>query len=382
VTDARVERHSRFVLLAIAAAAVVAVAVPPRNSHDLWSYVMYGRTLAVHHVSPYAHPPSDFRGDPFFTRVAHGWQHTKSVYGPLFTGGSALLTKVAGDSALRARLMFQGLAALSVGGALALVWLETRSARALVFVGLNPAIVTTVVNGGHNDAIVGLTVLAGALLAARHRYAGAGLVLALGLLVKASAGLGLLGIAAWTLTRDRRGASRLLAVAAAAGLVAYLPAGFVAARDATHAGNGNTHASFWDPITTVTHVSVSIVLVLVLVLAAVAAYLRRQRSQPSAPALASTAAYLMAGAYVLPWYSAWALPTAALERRSRLAWLVAVQSVFLTAVYEFELPAHPLLKGVLAGVRTTFVQIGAWVLLAAFLVILFGSRGREPARES
>ena len=113
---------------------------------------------------------------------------------------------------------------------------------------------------------------------------------------------------------------------------------------------------------------------LVLALAAIAAYRRRDRTRPAATALASTAAYLVAGAYVLPWYAAWALPVAALERRSRIAWLVAAQSVFLVAVYQFELPAHPTLTGVLAGLRLTVVQLGAWAALAAFLVILFGVR--------
>ena len=376
-TDDRAERRPRLVMVAIGAVLVVAVMLPPRTSHDLWSYVMYGRTLAVHHVSPYVHPPSDFRPDPFFQRVGHGWAHKTSVYGPLFTGGSAALVRAAGDSALRARLAFQGLAALGVALALMLVWRETRSARALAFLGLNPAIVISVVNGGHNDALVGLAVLAGALLAARRHWTGAGFVLGLGVLVKASTGLGLLGIAAWAFTRDRRGAARLSAAAAVTALVGYVPAGFVAVRAATHAGNGSTRASVWGPITSLTHVNLEIALVLVLAFAAIAAYLRRARMRPAATALASTTAYLVAGAYVLPWYAAWALPVAALERRSRIAWLVAAQSVFLVAVYQFELPAHPTLTGALAGLRLTIVQLGAWAALAAFLVILFGARRRN-----
>ena len=53
-------------------------------------------------------------GDPFLQYVGAGWRHTTSVYGPLFTAVSAAFTDVAGGSALRARLAFQGLAALSV----------------------------------------------------------------------------------------------------------------------------------------------------------------------------------------------------------------------------------------------------------------------------
>jgi len=374
VTTERVDRRPRLVLAAISVVLLVAVAVPPLLSRDLWSYAMYGRTLAVHHVSPFVHPPSDFAHDAFLAHVATGWRTKPSVYGPLFTGVSALFMHAAGDSSLQARLAFQSLAAAGVLAALAIVWRETRSARALAFVGLNPAIVIAVVNGGHNDALVGLAVLAGAVLALRNRWSAAGFVLGIGLLVKASTGLGLIGIVAWSFHRDRRGAARLLAIAAATTIVGYLPAGVVAVRDATHAGHGNTRSSPWDPITTLTHIDLGIVLVLVVLLAGGAAYLRRDRPRPAAPALASAAAYLMAGAYVLPWYSVWALPLAALERRSRIAWLVAAQSVFLLAIYEFEPPAHPMLSGVFAGFRITAVQLGSWALLAAYVVIVLGNR--------
>ena len=83
---------------------------------------------------------------------------------------------------------------------------------------------------------------------------------------------------------------------------------------------------------------------------------------------------------MLPWYSAWALPTAAVERRSRLAWVVALQAAFLVAVYEFELPAHPIRTGVPAVLRSAVVQVGAWAALGAFVVILLGRRATRTAR--
>jgi hypothetical protein len=153
-------------------------------------------------------------------------------------------------------------------------------------------------------------------------------------------------------------------------------------RGAVDAGNnGYTHVSVWDPISTALHLGTTIAAVGVLLLAALAARRTRAAARPTTTSLATTAAYLIAGAYVLPWYPAWALPTAALERRSRLALLVAAHAAFLTAVYEYELPAHPTLTGAWAGVRSGVVQIAAWSALAVFALVL-GIRSRVLARVS
>ena len=228
VSDARLESRPRTTAAAIALTLVVALLVPPRDSNDLWSYVMYGRTVAFHHASPYVHAPSAYPHDPFVRLVASGWRGTKSVYGPLFTGVSAVLARLAGASVLRARLAFQGLALLSVVAVLAVLWLETRSVRVLAFVGLHPAVVIAIVNGGHNDAIVGFAVLSGAVLVARRRVTAAGVAVGLGVLVKASTAFGILGIGIWLLARDRRAAARFLSAAALTSVVGYLPAGTAA----------------------------------------------------------------------------------------------------------------------------------------------------------
>ena len=66
-------------------------------------------------------------------------------------------------------------AALSAGSADARVAVATRrsmsgadgsgSVRSVAFLGLHPAVVTAIVNGGHNDSLVGLAILAGAIRA-------------------------------------------------------------------------------------------------------------------------------------------------------------------------------------------------------------------------
>jgi hypothetical protein len=384
VFDARVDQRPGLVVLAIAVAFAVGVAVPPRNSHDLWSYVMYGRMVSAHHLSPYTHTPIDFRHDPFLGRVAAGWRHTASVYGPLFTGASAAITRAAGNSALRARLAFQGFAVMGVIATLVVIWRATKRAGALAFVGLHPAVVTAIVNGGHNDALVGLAVAAGALFAARRRWYTAGFVLGLGMLVKVSAGFGLLALAVWAFGRDRRGAAQLVIAAGITTVLGYAPAGTAAVRVLEHAGrvNGNTHASPWDPISSLLHPSIQIMLFGALLLAVFAAVRWRAESMPEIPTLATLAAALVGGVYVLPWYPAWALPTAALERRSRLSVLVAAHAAFLVAVYEYELPAHPTLTGAWAVVRAAIVQSGAWLALALFGALLIGQRVRARAAPS
>ena len=376
VTDARIEQRPGLVALAVGIAIAIGLAVPPRDSHDLWSYVMYGRMVAAHHVSPYTHTPSDFRLDPFFGRVGVGWRHATSVYGPLFTGMSAALVRAAGTSALRARLAFQGLAAISVVVALVLIWKSTHSARAVAFVGLHPAVIMAVANGGHNDALVGLAVLAGALLASQQRWYGAGFVVGLGILVKASGAFGLIGLAAWSVSRDRRGALRLVGTAGVTTAIGYAPFGTAAARAAAHAGNGNSRASMWDPVSSVLHPSTAAMTAVVLLLAIVAAWRWRATSRPDTAAVAANAAFLVGGVYVLPWYPAWALPAAALHPRSRLSALVAAHAAFVVAVYEFERPAHPILSGFWGGLRTTIVQACAWSALGAFVVLLVVQRAR------
>ena len=58
---------------------------------------------------------------------------------------------------------------------------------AVAFLAVNPVTVIAVVNGGHNDALIGLALIGGVLLVAAKRPAWAGAVMALGVLVKIAA---------------------------------------------------------------------------------------------------------------------------------------------------------------------------------------------------
>lgn len=355
VAERRAPVLDRRVVLALGGALlVVAVAAPPRQSHDLWSYTMYGRMVSVHHASPFSHVPNDFPTDPLLHRVDHGWRDVPSVYGPGFVALAAGGTKLAGNHALADRLWFQMLAAVAVAAALVLVARAGAGTGALALLAVNPLVVVSVVNGGHNDALVGLAILAAVLLAMRDRYAFAGLALAGAVLVKVSAALPLLAIAIWVLSRcGRRAAATVAGVAGGAVVAGYaVGGGRPALATLASADLRVTGASFWNPLrewltgievhrgdpgliaghevrSLVSHAALAVVLALVVLLVA----RRLDHRSPAVLAGASVLAYALAATYVLPWYLMWGIPALALAWRSRITWLALAQGALLHVAY-------------------------------------------------
>lgn len=340
--ERRRPRLDRGLVLGLSGALLVlAVVVPPTESSDVWSYAMYGRTVSHYHASPYRHTPAEYRDDPIGQRVPRFWLRSRSVYGPLFTAVSAGGMGVAGHSALLTRLFFQGLAALAVAIALWVVDRRTGDPVALALLGVNPVMVVSVVNGAHNDALVGLAVLAGALLVAARRPAWAGLALAAGALVKVAVLLPLAAVAVWVWCHHGRRAAATLAGAAAAVGVAGLaaadaPAVVGALGDAQGRVSGGSvwagphrwltgvgsllaggHMLAWAGMVT----AVGLLVLLV-----------RGRPAGEGPVLVTggaVVAYLLVGTYVLPWYLGWALPVLALAWRWRMVWVALAQAALL-----------------------------------------------------
>ena len=344
----------RVVLAAIVGLLAVAVVAPPRESRDLWLYGMYGRIVAEHHDNPYTHVPAEYRDDPWFDRLHPAWRRTTSLYGPAFVALSAAGMHVVEDSLLAGRLFFQGLAALAVLAAALVVGRLTASPAAMAFVGLNPLVVVSVVNGGHNDAVVGLAVIVGAVLAARRRVVLAGLVLAAAVLVKATAGLALLAVAAWVWRREGMAKAAATACAAGALVVAgYLAAGGQAPVERLQDAQLDvSRASVWHAprrLLTLEQVNdgvpprradvqvrqgiARVSMVAVLALAGLTLLRRVDRLLPAVAAGTALLAYLLLGAYVLPWYMAWGLPALALAWRSPLAWLTLGYGALLHLSY-------------------------------------------------
>lgn len=365
----------------------VAVAVPPRGSRDVWSYAMYGRIVEAHQANPYRQAPAAFRYDPYFGRVQPAWRHTRSVYGPVFVGLAALGMRGAGTLPLVARLWFQLLAAGSLLAAAVIVDRRTRDPAAVAFVVLNPALVA-VVNGAHNDLLVGLAVLGGAVLVETARPRSAGVVVGLGVLVKVTAVLPLVGLATWVLAvRGPRAAVGLLGAGAVVVAAGYGMAGGPAALGPLRsAATHQSRASVWHApdrwVTAEARESGmssrqaettadrrvarwSFVAVAALTVAAIAATARRR--SPHLVAGAAAFAYLLVAPYVLPWYAAWALPVFALVWRERLVLAALAQALLLLVAYRP--PLGPALVdrilGELGGTVLPLAEVAAVVTIMA-----------------
>ena len=174
--EARDPGDPRPIAWTIGALFTVAVIRPPRFATDIWSYTMVGRILTAHHLNPYKVTPAALGPDPLLHLLHHTWRSGTTPYGPLFVLHSAFVALISGTHPLLYRLAFQLTAVTAIGIALWLIWRTTHSTAALALVGLNPAVAGSIVNGGHNDAMVALGLLGVVLLLMprAHRRRGLG----------------------------------------------------------------------------------------------------------------------------------------------------------------------------------------------------------------
>lgn len=176
---------------------VVVVMLPLLFSRDVYSYAYYGRIVSTYGDNPYTSTPSDYPLNSLWKLTWPGWRGTPSVYGPLFTWISAVLTDAA-KSVTSVINGFQVLAAAASIGTLIIVRRLVQQVKperalfAVAVIGLNPVVVFHVVGGGHNDILVAFFVAAAmAALFARRDLLSA-VMLGLGMSVKASAAVPLL----------------------------------------------------------------------------------------------------------------------------------------------------------------------------------------------
>ena len=320
----------------------LAVAAPPVQSQDLHLYAMQGRIVAAHGDNPYLHEPREYPDDPWLQRVAPPYHRGRAFYGPAFVALAAGGAATWGGSPLAGRVFFQGVAALAVLAAMILVARTTHGPGPLAFLGLNPALLVRGVNEGHVDVLLGLAVLVAVVLLGRRRLLAGGVALGAAALVKVLAVLPLAAAVAWAWRRSGwRGAAP---VATGGGLVTaagYLAAGGTRALAPLRAtADDLSRSSVWarargslpGPATT-TFGRLALVAVLALAAVLVAAAWR-DRTPVGAVAGALTA-YLLVGPYVLPWYAAAVLATAALRWRTGLALVVAAHSGLLLLAYVY-----------------------------------------------
>jgi hypothetical protein len=364
---------TRAVVVAIGAVVLVAVCVPPRGSHDLWAYAAYGSIVARHDASPYAHRPAEYPDDPLVQQMAPGWRDTRSVYGPLFTALSAGIVDATGGRPLPTRLVFQGLSALCLVGLLAMLWRRAGSLAALTLVGLHPLVIVYVVNGGHNDALVALLLFGAAGAVARRPILGA-LLIGIAASVKLIALLSVLGLV-WWVSRHHGGRRALAAAGVAVGVPAtgYLMAGGAQALSPLLASSGRTsRAAVWDvvhflgdPGVIANHLGIlSAIATLAIGLPLVIAAARNDL--PHAAIATPLLAYVLLGAYVLPWYLIWVLPFAALSSNEQWARVFVAISVLTVAAYQYASDGATALTWVLHATvpATQLVAVAGAIALA------------------
>ncbi len=320
----------------VAATATIAVARAPLGSHDLWSYAFYGRMWSQYGVDPYRSVPAQFPHDVLDPVVR--WRTTPSGYGPLFTAYSAGATRLAGDSLVALRLAFQGVAAAAVICCLGVLHRAGRT-RALVLIALAPFVWIALVNGGHNDALVGAAVLGAAVAFDRRRWAWAGVLITCAGMIKLP-GLVVAGpFLAILLTHRRwRDAAVLAAapVAAVATSLVLLPASLSNASTATR--DRISRASIWRPVQILSGLPGAVLtaaaMVLVLCTVGAIAWVRRRDQRSALGAGASTAAFGMGASYTLTWYQFWGFPALALSGDLAATAIVAARGSLMQASYQ------------------------------------------------
>jgi hypothetical protein len=316
-------------VFAVAAAVqLTPLAGPTLLSTDTWTYWMYGRVAAVEGGNPYGDPPSAYPEDVAYHAMGSSWRDTTSLYGPLFTIGSELHARVAGEDPADAAWLFRLVAALAVLGTAALAAsFAARPAFAAAFVGWNPLLALHFGGGGHNDAVMMLLVVGALALAARGRpnLAGIAWVGAIGLKWVAVAFLAL-----WAIDRLRRRESL--------GLVGLVAGGVTLAAGAT-ARYGTTWLEAFGGLSSQARRTGSIGLsqwlgdlglghreiIVTIGLGALAAFawlaLEAWRGRRRLGVSGSVAA--LGQGWLNPWYASWGVSLSASEE-DRLAWVLAV----------------------------------------------------------
>jgi hypothetical protein len=299
----------------------VPLAAPLLLSTDAWTYWEYG-WIANNGGNPYSEPPEAFPENPAYPYAGADWRDTTSVYGPAFTIASQPVALAAGDSADAAAWLFKGLAAAAaVGAVLLAAWLAAARAFAAAFVGWNPLLAVHLAGGGHNDAWIAAGVVGALALAAAGRRHGAGVVWALAILVK---WIPAVFLALRVLERRRRkpsvGVTALAVAAAAVAVVATVQWELEWVKTfGPLAANAGTETSYALPhrleqLGLPDALALGIALVVLgggLLWLARGALAGRARLAPAAVLLLVTTPWLAA------WYTAWAVPLAAIEDEPR-----------------------------------------------------------------
>ena len=366
-------------LAAIGITLAFAVTTPSRQSGDVNSYVMYGRIVTVHHDNPFATYPMHFEGDPMRRNVDRLWQRTPDIYGLGFTVIMAGLAPVIGESTFLVHFAYQLVALAAVGAMLWLLWKRTRNPAVLAFVGLQPLLAVSVVNGGHPDALVALAVLAGVMLAVERRPVLAGVAFAVAASINFTALVAAGVMCVWVFRRWTR--TEVVKFATIVGVGGAFPYLFMSGwlQNAHEHSGLVSRQSVWNVVGgVVTNADVLRVLssngatIIAGALLLVVAVRHTSRGTPELAVAAGLAAFLVASSWVMPWYAFTALPLLALRRPNLLSWTVALYASLVLLGEQYP----QLSADTVGSVGQVFLQdvLPVMALVCCVIVIVFRPR--------
>lgn len=334
----------RTTVAAIVALHLLFLLSPPLLSSDVFGYVDWARLGAIHGLDPYEHGSLAKPDDPAFQYFR--WRtDMPSPYGPAFTLASYATAPLGVAGAYWAFKLACALASL---GCVALVAASARRMgidplRAAAFVGLNPLVLVWAVGGAHNDLIATAIVMAGVYLVLAARERGGGAALVLGAATKVSAGI----VAPYALLGARRRGRLLTGMAAAGAAVAAAAlAAFGSVTGFLEANRDQQDLVAWSSVPNQAGrlvgaggLTPAIRTIATVALAAALAWTlwRAWRGADWIGAAGwATFAVIVCSAWIMPWYTVWLLPLAALSRDRRLtiatlalcAYLVVLRTPF------------------------------------------------------
>jgi alpha-1,6-mannosyltransferase len=386
-------------------------------SRDVYSYIAHGQIVSVHHANPYVQTPADFPGFLSRTLVGPRWVDTPSVYGPLFTHLTGLVTRTTSRldalvDTFRLIMIGASLATTFVIGAVSRRVRPGRAAFAVAAFGMNPVILFQSAGSGHNDLLVALGIGLAAWCVLRERtYWAIGLVACAGL-IKATAFLPLLLLVIWVAWRRSPGERLRAGVTHAAlgvAVIALVAAPFLQWHDPTlgmlelssHEGWLAPSRFFGRVLDAISGDFLGAVARVVFAVALVAAvvWLARVVARASAsgrPALEllggwgwALLALTMLGPVLLPWYLAWSLPLIWILPRVPRISLIALSVVLALSQWTAEplrFPEAYDLNVLIGHYALTPIVIGLLVWLGLDLrrrlsipLALHDEEGREPA---
>nr|WP_246024020.1 alpha-(1->6)-mannopyranosyltransferase A [Nocardia yunnanensis] len=169
----------------------------PMFSRDAYSYLAQGAMLRDH-INPYVYGPVELKANAavVLDNVSPVWLTTTAPYGPIFLLIGRAITTITGDNVVAGTI---ALRLVMLPGLALMVWavphltkhLGGKPTTALWLAVLNPLVLIHLIGGVHNEMLMVGLMAAGIALVLEHHHVWGIVVVAIGVAVKATAGIAL-----------------------------------------------------------------------------------------------------------------------------------------------------------------------------------------------